>query len=170
MISFCFITFITFLVKPKRSPKIWKCFWMQFMADQRDTWWWNRGSFKSTSPPVFQLESYRRPAFTELLDELGEIAETLDPPTVSQLTTSWAARSLNDGSPIQSHHAKAWEHPLVLLPDVLHRELDWLHQTELDRTGTKSLLVPFGLFWWRWTSESDYNCLKNILRKAQSFF
>ncbi|CAL8248385.1 unnamed protein product [Merluccius merluccius] len=34
------------------------------------------------------LESYRRPAFTELLDELGEIAETLDPPAVSELTTS----------------------------------------------------------------------------------
>ncbi|KAG7280022.1 hypothetical protein CRUP_013569 [Coryphaenoides rupestris] len=34
------------------------------------------------------LESYRRPAFTELLDELGEIAETLDLPTVPELTTS----------------------------------------------------------------------------------
>ncbi|XP_056458527.1 PKc_LIMK_like_unk domain-containing protein [Gadus chalcogrammus] len=34
------------------------------------------------------LESYRRPAFTELLDELGEIAENLDPPPGSELTTS----------------------------------------------------------------------------------
>ncbi|XP_078141352.1 dual specificity testis-specific protein kinase 1 [Centroberyx gerrardi] len=34
------------------------------------------------------VESFRRPAFTELLDELGEIAETLELPPKSDLTTS----------------------------------------------------------------------------------
>lgn len=34
------------------------------------------------------LESFRRPAFTELLDELGEVAESLEPPPKSDLTTS----------------------------------------------------------------------------------
>uniref|UniRef100_A0A3B4TR08 Zgc:113162 n=1 Tax=Seriola dumerili TaxID=41447 RepID=A0A3B4TR08_SERDU len=34
------------------------------------------------------LESFRRPAFTELLDELGEVAETLELPPKSDLTTS----------------------------------------------------------------------------------
>ncbi|XP_040010218.1 PKc_LIMK_like_unk domain-containing protein isoform X4 [Xiphias gladius] len=38
--------------------------------------------------PRTQLESFRRPAFTELLDELGEVAETLEPPPKSDLTTS----------------------------------------------------------------------------------
>uniref|UniRef100_A0A8D0B2T0 Dual specificity testis-specific protein kinase 1-like n=1 Tax=Sander lucioperca TaxID=283035 RepID=A0A8D0B2T0_SANLU len=34
------------------------------------------------------VESFRRPAFTELLDELEEVAESLDPPPKSDLTTS----------------------------------------------------------------------------------
>ncbi|CAK6959632.1 PKc_LIMK_like_unk domain-containing protein isoform X1 [Scomber scombrus] len=34
------------------------------------------------------LESFRRPAFTELLDELGEVAESLELPAKSDLTTS----------------------------------------------------------------------------------
>ncbi|XP_076023459.1 dual specificity testis-specific protein kinase 1 isoform X2 [Genypterus blacodes] len=34
------------------------------------------------------MESFRRPAFTEVLDELGEVAESLEPPPQSDLTTS----------------------------------------------------------------------------------
>ncbi|GLD52474.1 dual specificity testis-specific protein kinase 1-like isoform X1 [Lates japonicus] len=34
------------------------------------------------------VESFRRPAFTELLDDLGEVAETLEPPPQSDLTAS----------------------------------------------------------------------------------
>ncbi|XP_029961249.1 dual specificity testis-specific protein kinase 1-like isoform X1 [Salarias fasciatus] len=34
------------------------------------------------------VESFRRPAFTELLDELGEVAESLEPPPKPELTTS----------------------------------------------------------------------------------
>ncbi|KAI4880959.1 hypothetical protein NFI96_013711, partial [Prochilodus magdalenae] len=33
------------------------------------------------------LEAFRRPSFTELLDELSEIAETLEPPPLTELTT-----------------------------------------------------------------------------------
>lgn len=38
-------------------------------------------------PPHPQLESFRRPAFTELLDELGEVAESLEPPSKPEATT-----------------------------------------------------------------------------------
>ncbi|KAK2837743.1 hypothetical protein Q5P01_014955 [Channa striata] len=34
------------------------------------------------------MESFRRPAFTELLDELEEVAESLEPPPASDLSTS----------------------------------------------------------------------------------
>lgn len=34
------------------------------------------------------VESFRRPAFTELLDEMSEVAESLEPPPKPELTTS----------------------------------------------------------------------------------
>lgn len=37
-----------------------------------------------------QIEAFRRPSFTELLEELGEISETLESPH-TDLTTGWAA-------------------------------------------------------------------------------
>ncbi|TSV94883.1 Dual specificity testis-specific protein kinase 1 [Bagarius yarrelli] len=38
--------------------------------------------------PRTQIEAFRRPSFVEVLDELSEIAETLEPPTHTELTTS----------------------------------------------------------------------------------
>lgn len=44
-----------------------------------------------SNPPLFwsKVESFRRPAFTELLDELGEVAENLELPAKSDVTMSW---------------------------------------------------------------------------------
>lgn len=36
---------------------------------------------------LIQIEAFRRPSFTEVLDELSEVAETLEPPTHTELTT-----------------------------------------------------------------------------------
>ncbi len=40
-----------------------------------------------------QMDAFRRPSFSELLDELGDIAETLEPPD-NNLTTGWSHKSI----------------------------------------------------------------------------
>lgn len=44
---------------------------------------------QSTVLSSTQVESFRRPAFAELLDDLGEVGESLEPPTKSEETPSW---------------------------------------------------------------------------------
>ncbi len=65
-----------------------------------------------------KMESFRRPAFTELLDELGEVAESLEPPPKSDLTTSWVV-SLGTQT-IQQQDRSVWS-----IRQYLDMELHW---------------------------------------------
>lgn len=78
-----------------------------------------------------KMESFRRPAFTELLDELGEVAESLELPAKSDLTTSWVVRvgdlslSGQEAEPEQKkpeYFSPLWHHS-----PPLHNTRQWLN-------------------------------------------